>query len=418
MPLPAGAATWQAWPIAMAFWHRWFGTPDKNEFARMLMAEIRRAGVTQKLDYDPDEFKITVGEGETLHFLSMGNAYDEYRRAARAARRKILARWARLSLPRETPKSFADVRPNLLPRIRDRSQYDRITMQLKLQGMKPPAYAYRVIAEHLALGLVHDMPESVAEMPKDQFEAWGVPLDEAFAIAIENIDRMSQRPFERIAAGIYMSPYRDNHDAGRLMLTSRIRRLSVRGSPVAMVPNRDTLIVTGADDPGGLGLMAKITEAALEEPRPISGIPVWLDDDVWRPFVPDEDHPIFVPFGRLRVMSIASDYSAQKQLLDALNAKTEEDVLVESFTVIEHTESGNLSSYCTWKRGVKTLLPRTDSVVLVNPDAKDEPVVARVDWDRMARVVGSKMEQVAMYPPRYRVDSFPTAEEIEELKRS
>lgn len=402
----------------MAFWHRWFGTPDRDEFARMLMAEIRRAGVTQKLAYDPGDFKITVGEGEGLHFLSIGNAYDEYRRSTRKARQRILERWARLSLPRETPKSFADIRPNLLPRVRDRSQYDRITVQLKLQGLTPPAYAYRVIAEHLALGLVHDMPDSVAEMPKDQFEAWGVPLDEAFAVATENLDRISQRPFERIMAGVYVSPYRDNHDAGRLMLTSRIRRLSVRGSPVAMVPNRDTLIVTGADDAGGLELMAKITEAALEEPRPISGIPVWLDEDTWRPFVPDADHPMFVPFGRLRVLSLASDYSAQKQLLDALNAKTEEDVFVASFTVIEHTESGHLSSYCTWTRDVATLLPHTDSIVLVDPDVPEDPVVARVDWERAARVVGAKMERVEVYPPRYRVTSFPTAEEIAELKAS
>jgi hypothetical protein len=400
----------------MAFWHRWFGTPDKDEFARMLMGEIRRAGVTQKLEYDPGDFKITVGEGEALHFLSMGNAYDEYVRGARKTRRKILERWARLSLPRETPKSFADIRPNLLPRIRDRAQYDRITMQLKLQGMTPPAYAFRVIAEHLALGLVHDMPESVAEMPRDQFETWGVPLDEAFAIATENLDRMSQRPFERIAAGVYVSPYRDNHDAGRLILTNRIKRLSVRGSPVAMVPNRDTLLVTGADDPGGLGLMAKITEAALEEPRPISGIPVWLDDDTWRPFVPDEDHPMFVPFGRLRVMSLASDYAAQKQLLDALHGRTDEDIFVATFTVIEHTETEHLSSYCTWTRDVKTLLPRADSVVFVDPDAEADAVMARVDWDRAMRVMGSKMELLDMYPPRYRVTSFPTAEELAELK--
>jgi hypothetical protein len=289
-------------------------------------------------------------------------------------------------------------------------------MQLKLQGMTPPAYAYKVIAEHLALGLVHDMPESVAEMPKDQFEEWGVPLDEAFAIATENLDRMSERPFERLAAGVYLSPFRDNHDAGRLMLMGRIRRLSVRGSPVAMVPNRDTLIVTGTDDPGGLELMAKITEAALEEPRPISGIPVWLDEDTWRPFVPDEEHAMYVPFGRLRVLSLASDYSAQKQLLDAVHAKAGDDVFVASFTVIEHTESGQLSSYCTWTRDVKTMLPRTDSVVFVDPDAPDEPAVTRVDWDRVARVMGSRMELLEVYPPRYLVDSFPTAEEIAELK--
>jgi hypothetical protein len=54
----------------------------------------------------------------------------------------------------------------------------------------------------------------------------------------------------------------------------------------------------------------------------------------------------------------------------------------------------------------------------VDPDAPDEPVLARVDWADLTRVVGSRMEQVEMYPPRYRVNSFPTAEEIAELKKA
>jgi hypothetical protein len=400
----------------MAFWHRWFGTPDRDEFARMLLAQIRRAGVTKRLEYDAADFKITAGEGAMVHFVSLGNAYEEYRRAPRAARRGILERWARLSAPRETPTSFDDVRRNLLPRVRDRAQYDRIPIQLRLQGMTPPAYAYRIIAEHLAVGLVHDLPESVAEMPGDQFEKWGVPIDEAFAVAKENLDRASDRPFERIAHGVFMSPYRDNHDASRLILTDRIRRLAVRGSPVAMAANRDTLLVTGEGDTAGLSLMARITEATLEEPRPISGIPVWLDEDTWRPFVPDEDHPMFVPFGKLRVLSLASDYAAQKQLLDALHQKTGEEVFVATYTVIEHTESGQLSSYCTWTKDVATLLPRADHVVLVDPDAEGDPAVVRVSWERAESAVGRLMKASSMYPPRLRVDEFPTAEELALLK--
>jgi hypothetical protein len=54
--------------------------------------------------------------------------------------------------------------------------------------------------------------------------------------------------------------------------------------------------------------------------------------------------------------------------------------------------------------------------VFVDPDAEADAVMARVDWDRAMRVMGSKMELLDMYPPRYRVTSFPTAEELAELK--
>lgn len=382
----------------------------------MLLAAIRRAGVTRRLEYDPADFRITSGDGDAVQMLSLGNAYEEYRRAGRGARRGVLERWARISVPRETPSSFSDVRPNLLPRLRDRAQYDRIPLQLKLQGMDPPPYAFRVLAEHLAVGLVHDLPESVAEMPADQFERWGVPLDEAFAVAHANLERLSPRPFERIAHGVFLSPYRDNHDASRMTLVDRIRKLPLRGSPVAMAPNRDTLLITGEGDAAGLELMARLTEAALEEPRPISGIPVWLDDDVWRPFVPDEDHPMYLPFGKLRVLSLAGDYASQKQLLDALHQKTGEDVFVATYSVIEHEETRRFSSYCTWAKDVRTLLPRTDHVVLIDPDAPGEPSVMRVPWELIARELGHRMKEVEMYPPRLRVDEFPTADELVALK--
>jgi hypothetical protein len=285
-----------------------------------------------------------------------------------------------------------------------------------LQGGELPGYAHRLVTEHLALGLVHDRPDSVAEMPLDQFAAWGVSIDEAFQIAEENLENISPRPFDRIGAGVFVSPYRDNHDASRIILKDQIRSLRVRGSPVVMVPNRDTLIITGADDPDGLLLMARITEQALDEPRPMTGIPAWLDEDTWRPFVPDEDHPLFVRFGRLRVMSLASDYAAQKELLEALNEKNDEDVFVATFTVVEHTETGHLKSYSTWAREVPTILPRTDDVMFIDTDTPGEPEVIRVSWERAEGAFKHLMEALDMYPPRYRVNEFPTRQEIDALR--
>jgi hypothetical protein len=58
-----------------------------------------------------------------------------------------------------------------------------------------------------------------------------------------------------------------------------IRELEVKGDPVAMVPNRDTLLVTGWADEPGLARMAALAEDAAGHPRPVSGVSVRLEGD-------------------------------------------------------------------------------------------------------------------------------------------
>lgn len=47
---------------------------------------------------------------------------------------------------------------------------------------------------------------------------------------------------------------------------------------VAMIPNRQTILITGSDHLDGLDSMAEITLSATEKPRFISGIPIVLHD--------------------------------------------------------------------------------------------------------------------------------------------
>lgn len=64
-----------------------------------------------------------------------------------------------------------------------------------------------------------------------------------------------------------------------------------------------------------------------------------------------------------------------------------------------------------------TLLPVTDRVGFCRPlGGARFAVVADAEWARVRRVVGHLMAPVAgLYPRRFQVEAFPTADELAEL---
>ena len=197
-------------------------------------------------------------------------------------------------------------------------------------------------------------------------------------------------------------------DAYRLLLLDSIRQMPVKGDHVAMVPNRDTLIVTGAEDEEGLKGMIALAKDALQQPRMISGLAFCLVGDEWLPWLPDASHPTYGELRTLQVQSHGQDYSEQKSLLDRLHEKTKQDIFVASFSAMEHKDTKELTTYCVWSRGVLALLPRTDLIAFVQ-EGKD-PLMAK--WDRVAEVVGHLMEPLDIYPQRFQVSDFPTDEQL------
>lgn len=72
-------------------------------------------------------------------------------------------------------------------------------------------------------------------------------------------------------------------------------------------------------------------------------------------------------------------------------------------------------SYCVWSAGIVSLLPRTDWVMFFRPNGDNEPL-GHGDWDRVIAVVGDLMTEVEdLYPVRFRVSDFPSAEQLEQI---
>jgi hypothetical protein len=182
-----------------------------------------------------------------------------------------------------------------------------------------------------------------------------------------------------------------------------------------MVPNRDTLLLTGADDVRGLARMAELAEEAWEHPRAISGVAVRLVGDDWVPFLPPPNHPAYVRLHRLHLMSLAGDYNTQKKALEAWYEKQDEDVYVAPCAVATEKDTGESFSYCVWTETVDSSLPVSERVYFVRLEDEEPKVLGGASWQVVQEQVGGLMTAQDLYPVRYRVADFPSQEQLAAL---
>jgi hypothetical protein len=168
------------------------------------------------------------------------------------------------------------------------------------------------------------------------------------------------------------------------------------------------LIVAGSEDTPGLEAMVTLAKKAFEQPRTVSGVALRLAGDEWVSWMPEANHPLYEEFRALRIRSAGQDYAEQKELLDELHEKTGKDVCVASYSVMEHKDTGHRISYSIWSKGTVSLLPQAERIVLGGEG--QPPIMA--PWDRVVEIVGDLMTPMGMYPERYQVEEFPSAEQL------
>ena len=387
--------------------------PSKDDFAQLMIARIQQAGEKGRVAYHAEEFRLR-GEGERSTALMLGNAYKEYCAADEEHRERVVRLWVRnwFSLLRDMPDDFEDVKPDLLPIVRSRSHFELNQLRSVVESGTPISWPYVPLGEHFGVALVYDLPEAMRSIPQANLDAWGLTLYEAMEIACENLATLPAKFIGPPSGdGVYLSATGDNYDASRILLRELIAQFQVKGDPVAMIANRDNLIVAGADDADGLGGMLKLATKALQELRPISSLAVRFDGEDWAPWLPDPAHPWYADFRRLYFDGMGRDYAEQKELLNRLHAKTGEDIFVADFLAVQDPQGG-LSSFALWMEiSEGCLLPQTDTVVF--KPLEGAPTFVR--WPRALEEFGHLLETVDIYPPRFRVRGFPSPEELAKM---
>jgi uncharacterized protein YtpQ (UPF0354 family) len=384
--------------------------PSKDAFAQLVMDRLRETGLADEIVYDPEEFQLSF-EGEKQSVLFLENTYREYCTLSVEDRDHSIRRFVRgwLQAHKSPPEEYADIRPDILPAVRSRAFFELARLRMFIEGSADTFLPYQTIGDDLAVGLVYDMPDSLRPISNKQLDLWDVTFYEALESARENLAQLHPMIVgPNQGEGTYVFATNDSYDSSRLILLDLIRQFQIKGDFIAMAPGREMLIVTGSEDRPGLEAMVELANKAFEQPRTVAGVALRLDRDEWVPWMPDAAHPLYDEFRLLRMRSFGKDYAEQKELLDRLHEQADTDVFVASFSVIQHQATGHRMSYCVWTKDTHSLLPRTEKVIVGGPD--QEPIM--VAWNRVVQFAGNLMSPTDMYPERYRVDEFPSAEQL------
>jgi uncharacterized protein YtpQ (UPF0354 family) len=382
---------------------------DRDEFVQKLARAISGAGLGETR-FDAELYALEYDGGK----LYLNNAFAEYQRAGFFSKRAVIRRWVgqvQAMKGQSTPASFEEARANLLPYVRDRNYYGNIALVGRVNGQSFPAL-FRPLGGELTVGVAHDGPSTIASIAQPQLDQWGVTLEEALRSAQVNMRTRTPDGFAAMGPGLYVSPYRDNYDASRIVLTELISRLDVKGDPVAFAAHRDSLIITGSEDTDGLIEAARMTLQTLEHERRISGSAVCYRGGAWETFSPPEGSPAHEPVSRARMSARAKDYGDQAGLLQKIEG---DGVFVASFSVME-SPAERWISYGVWGDGVPTWLPVTDAIAFTSSRfGEDKFRMGPWPWADVERVAGALMEKKDVTPERVFVNAFPTDEMIQAI---
>ena len=404
----------------MGLLSRFFGPPSQDQFAKTILRAFRDAGETRKFEYQADQFRLVVlGEDDesgreaspSPEVLNLHNFYAEHCNLPRANRKEHLKQVVRgvCQGKIEMPDEFAHAAPDLRPRIWPRSMFAKLELQQQIEGGKAVDVPRYLIGNNLSLGLVYDLPHSMRSISGEDLKGWDVSWYEAMEAAKEALSEM-EFAVAKIGDHLYASASGDNYDASRLILTDLIQQMDVEGDHVAMVPNRDTLLVTGSDDEIGLQIMVDLAEKALDDPRPLGSTPLRLVDDEWVDWMPDDGHPLRSRFLELERRFHYLEYADQKESLDQLYTNDAVDIFVATCSAVRNEETGEIFTYCVWPEGVNALLPVCDKIILGANGQSGQ----MADWNKVQAIAGELMnEDETLYPPRLRVSDFPTSAQLE-----
>lgn len=399
-----------------SFW----GPTTKPRFAKLFLAEARRVRPQSTFVYNEHSFSIHY---DADGIVNLTNFYQEYLQLPKERQGPALTQFAQALLISDNfqlPADFEDVHPDLLPVVRSRMYFESVRLQTATAHKtlrSADNFPHQVLAGNLAVSLVYDLPQVMQTILNEQLEMWGVSLYEALEAATENLKQMGGIQVMQLGKGSYVSCCGDNYDASRLLLNGFLDQLQVEGDLIAMVPNRDLLIITGSEDLDGQEKMLALAFQSLQQPRPISTITFRREEDGFAVWLPERTSPHFEQFQQLQHHTVSQEYADQKEMLEQFHEACGEGPFVATFQLVED-EARVRTSYCVWGEGVSTLLPEADTLCLMRvPGEGTKPEETLfLPWDSVVQQCGHLFMPTEHYPTRWKVDSFPDAEDWERLK--
>jgi hypothetical protein len=385
--------------------------PTQELFGQQLMqAFIEETGGEFELDLE--EFVIHRIDGEGKFFLV--NVYAEHCQLPEDARPEHIAYLAStLAVSQEEPpEDYEAARPNLRPKIWARVMIESQNLKQRLEGKPEIQMPFQLIGEHLMLTVVYDTEFAMRSLNRENYEKWGVTLEQAAEDAKANL-LQSTVSWAQIGDRVVCSMTGDNYDSARFVLPEFVRAQKFVGDPIALVPDRDNCFLADGGDAESVAMIFKIAEENKAEfQRALSPLPLILKDNAWIDWEPPANHMMRQAFERQYLQFIGGLYAEQKELIKSVAGEEKELPFFATFSSLKGPDNVGEISFCVWSEGVVSYLPKTDVVLFYDQDE----LINVCRWDDIAEAFGELLvADESFYPVRYLTTGFPSRERLDEV---
>ncbi|MEV5650450.1 hypothetical protein AB0L57_19545 [Nocardia sp. NPDC052254] len=396
------------------------GTHEQQyTFAQHVMLRLARSGAvgSARVRYQADEFAITVGDDQVLFLSNIFHQTDGMAQDERDAR---IDRFLAALMSTDAPERAAwnDVRGALRPILRT------ATYGLGAPGKTPDLLsreAFPFINELVAI----DREDTRAIVTTNDAERWGVPAEEIFACARENLAAtLSAAALSPGALSRFVDDGSGYFSSYPLMSEWLAALATPDFRPVVFIPDVDSLLLV-PDDPEILDRIFDIVEEQYREaPRPLSPQGYTLDDHgTVVPFDRAGPHPALPAAQRAAAGLAVTEYTTQSEWIGDrfdTDLEIEEFDLEPAFPATPLFVDGDDGPFTitTWGEGAEFLLPRADYIAFCIMDEQEEvSTLCTVPFDTAARITGITAVP-GLTPERFEVRHWPEPPTLAALARA
>jgi len=267
-----------------------------------------------------------------------------------------------------------------------------------------------------------DRPRSMMFVNRRMAATWNVAADQVFAAAEAKLAVLADAKvelYDDINGPLFVVATGDDYETSRLLVPGWLEsfRGRVEGRPIAIIPERTTLMVGGDRRPEMVNRLAEKAEREFAASSRRLSPGLYTSDESGRviPYCAREGDP-FAAKVRVGHEKLAlREYEYQWLVLDKFYENTGKDIFVASYTVV-NTPSGAIESLSVWSEGVLTHLPRSQRVVLHVPGAGRGAKPKRFLNVPFESIEDRVRPVPDLHPPRFETVTFPSEPELEALE--
>ena len=355
-----------------------------------------------------DDLGFALERGGSKRHVYLHNLFAETRDMSPEARQaRVLFFLRSLTEDGTDGEGWDEVQPHLRLVVRP-STANTLVNPEKAELTLPMARGYLPQLNQL---VAIDRPTSMAYVGPGQLEGWGVGEEEVFAAAARNLVEFPAEVevYDRTRGTILTLAQGDDYAASRFLIPGWLAGLAgqVQGRPVAIVPERSTVLVGGDANPELVRWLAETAQREFQAATRSVSPAVYTVDYAGQvvPYLRPGREPLDRLVQRGHLLLLAREYADQKNVLDALHRRADVDLFVATCT-LSQLEGGRVVSYAVWPDGIEALLPQVDVLVVSGGEPKTPSAwTALVPFARAREIAADQIRdgEVKFGPARLRV---------------